>query len=157
MSISIVRTKWWDESRDKDLVESFHPIPLLLSAGWNEVPDTEGIKAVEAIDELLTEAPKGSKWKITVSKEDANNESTCTEEIRSIFFTRAKWWDDSEDKDLVEEYHKIDLLLADEGEIVEEETIKNIKAINEVVHKSPEGSKWRITVSKEDSKGCLCK
>ena len=59
MSISVIRTKW---CRDRDLVEGFHPIPLLLSAGWSGLLDIEeGNKALKAIDELLTEASKGSK------------------------------------------------------------------------------------------------
>ena len=69
--------------------------------------------------------------------------------MNPISVLMTKWWSNS-DTDLLNQYSVISLLLADdEDNIIYENTINNIMAIEKAISNSPQGSKWKITYSLE--------
>lgn len=68
---SVVIAKWFD-SEDKDLVDEYHPLSLLLADCYAYRYSYEERKAVEEkvenIAKLILASEKGTKFKITLEK-----------------------------------------------------------------------------------------
>lgn len=57
--------KWWDEENDKELIEQYSLLSLLISPTFH-LNEQEYLK----LEELLKNSPKGIKFKITVERNE---------------------------------------------------------------------------------------
>jgi len=63
--IQLNTEKWWDEERDKDLIDQYALLSLLISQCF-QLNEQEYLK----LEELLKNSSKGTKFKITIERNE---------------------------------------------------------------------------------------
>jgi hypothetical protein len=68
MMIKLHTEKWWDEERDRELIDNYSLLSLLITSTYH-LNEEEYLK----LEELLKNSPKGTKFKITIQRNEAED------------------------------------------------------------------------------------